>query len=200
MILYNQYINKSWKEKPYVSEVCFVNINEGINGDNDNIYICDLSYLEFHNHKLNGLYELPYNLMKKLKRNKENKLNFIENNKDIITKLNFVTYYFVYVKVIDDKINPHLNGKFLIFKMNSNLFRSITITEHVAKMYNNVFKLIVKPNHQLPFPDYSDSYYTDKEISIDNFELSVKKEIKFKHFDPLSFKRGIKLNKILKNH
>lgn len=199
MLIYNKYINKSFKNKPYETEVCFVNINEGINGDNDNILIQDLAYIQFNDNKLDGLYKLPNDLMINIKRGKKNKINFVESNEDLIHKISLVTYYFIYVKVIDDKINPHLNGKFLILKLTSGLFRTISVTENTPKLYNNTFKLIVKPLTDMEYPHYDHSYYTDKKMSVDNFNLSLKKTLKFKHFDPIQLRRKLKLDKILKN-
>lgn len=184
--IYNSYIthsNLSSGTNYYESDICFVQINR--NGDNiQERLFCYVDFIEDYS-KYTGYYEI------------RNKRYFIERekylslNKNLIRDYSAIRSYLTFIKVINDRQNPELNGQILLFKFGKFIKDKLT-DDNIT--YNNIFRLKVGKVNQ--FLDYSPSYFIDKKYSVNHYTLSLDHKLRKSIIDLDNLNRNFKLMKI----
>lgn len=109
MEIYNKYFIKN---KPYNSEICFVNVKHSKTVSN--------SYHWVKFSKESGLKDSKY----KIDHININTDKLVNDNKDILKSVHYKQDgYFSFIKIIDDKINPQLNGNIMLFKFDYGILK-----------------------------------------------------------------------------
>lgn len=201
MELYNQYLIPG---KFKTSEIAFVNCNQPILRKS-------LFYVQFNDGKSgfsnhnNGFFNDSNGDLKKLTSDFlrqstiqpiEKEDFFLSSTENIIRNIQPATYYYSYIKVIDDKLNPQLNDKLLLFKYGTQI--SNIITNYLSKSKDSELKTSFILNLELKqgFPSYDKSYFTTRYCNIHNHNLDINSEIHFNNFNLNRYIRSEKLKNI----
>jgi hypothetical protein len=184
MEIYNHYIHTHLirTDSVYKSEIGFIKLKY------DSVLKYDLYFITFHHGKehrfKDGVYKSSEILNNLYWENRKNP-NFMNR---YIEKLQPSTQYYSFVKVINDKQYPILNGQILILKYGKQIFDNLDFSKtlylniDMVQGYNNWGKSNVSNI-------YCDLY--DENLNISDF-------INFKEFDPIKEERKEKLIEIQK--
>jgi hypothetical protein len=155
---YNPHYNSISDE--FSSEIAFVKISD----DFEKNFIPRSEYwFNFKNNK-QGYFQVDDDLGILFK--KEQFLNRYKEVKDFSRARRYHTL----IKVINDKNTPILNGKIMLFTYGFKINQILTNNE--SKVYNKIFKLIIK--RVGPYPDFDNSYFTDIDYHIEDKSLNLK--------------------------
>jgi len=207
---YNPYI-KPTNSVPYVSEFAFVNTTTPI-------LFKDLFYVDFKKGGHTGFYNDNNNYLKKLfwdvRRSTPKPLYlgslnnpesieqvYLNKTQDFIRNVQPSKHYYSYVKILEDKQNPQLEGKIMIMKFGTKI--KDIIQEYFANFsfstpfdFKNTFKIIV--SLKMGFHNYEKCYFTDTNINVIDNNLDLNQEIKFLTITLLSIQRKEKLEQLAK--
>jgi len=176
---YNQYLRPSKNE--YSSKIAFIQTTKGIISKK-------LFYVKFVDSKKDGFYYdnngYLFNILKI-------KQDSIKKSHNLIVDVSPIVNYFSYIKVIEDKQNPQLEGSIMIFKFGYTLYAKIV---NRNGLYNKVFNIGIKL--KTGFPDYGVSCYTDENINIVDNTMNLESELLFKTINNIAEERKEKLLKI----
>lgn len=119
---YNKYINIRWKNQGYVSKIYFLDINR----DYNSVKRHDWIYAQFNNPYSchSGFYERTTFFDRV-------KLHYLAQKEEdrvypkYIQNLHSTPCYFANIKIIEDDINPELEGKVMLFKLSETMFKNI---------------------------------------------------------------------------
>lgn len=196
MEYYNLYINKN---KNYVSEIAFVNANpaiisralyyvEFVKGGKTGRYLDNNDYLKklyWDIRKTLGSFTLPEDIEQEyLKRTS----GFIRNIQPSVS-------FFSYIKILEDKQNPQLEGQIMLFKYGRKI--KFIMEEYLVnntQNFDKTFEIVVRLSSG--FPNYDKCHFTDKDINIFDKTLNLDSDISFKMINILSIQRKEKLRKI----
>lgn len=182
-ILYNQYLRPAHPKAEYTAKIAFIQTTKGIIAKR-------LFYVKFVDESKNGLYydnnNYLHNLLGSTSLIFEKSHNMI---KDILPSIN----YFSYIKVIEDKQNPQLEGSIMIFKF-GHIINRIFGTCNQNEIYKNVFHVSMKLSGG--YPNYDSSCFTDEDMTISDNTLDLESEIFYKTINIIAEERKEKLKKI----
>jgi hypothetical protein len=174
--MYNQYVRFN-NHKDYESKIAFINSKKTVATYN-------VFYVEFSQQTekyRNGFYKDTDNFLRSI---------VCGNHKHIkINKVQHVTQYFSYIKIIKDVQNPQLEGQIMIFKFGRNIYEALQ-----DKILDEVFRLSMR--NIAGFPNYDHSHFTGRTLSeteITDLSLDIDSEISFKTFNIKEIEREEKL-------
>ena len=186
MNFYNKYIRKdafnlSLYRKEYIADIAFVEI------DGQSIVKRVETYIKFNKslHIPNSYYFYKYLGLSE-------KVDFISKNSDIIQDILQSFRYYSYIKIINDKNNPDLNGKILPFYFGFKI--NDIIDNNIELLHKNVFRIVVSTVGT--FLNFDKCHFTDVEYSVEDKALSLKNKFLKKQFDTVQFRRKLKLKKL----
>lgn len=200
MEYYNQYTRP-----PYNSQFSFV-------GSKNSIYGVDIFYVNFHDgiHKDGFFVDQDGYLMGILKSYKWQKLGKEEFSHEIIKEIEHSKRFHSVIMIEQDKINPQLEGKYMLFKFGKAILEKIA---NVASNYMNTSYLkrtfYLNIESRSGFPDYSKCFFDNEQPELCNantfgikhhLEIDLRNEIKYPVFNIKHFERKLKLEQIQKNN
>ncbi|MFW6225837.1 MAG: hypothetical protein ACOC3V_02660 [bacterium] len=173
MEFYNKYFGKNG----YKSEICFVSTHHSRTVSN--IY----HWVKFTEES--GLKDGKY------------KINYIDvnidtlvsNNSDIIESIHFKEDgYFSFIKIINDKINPPLNGEIMLLKFDYDLLKYLSY-----KTYEKTVILDIMHHNKQKYISITP---TGNDMVIYNKELKIKDYFKITRLDVGQIRRYLKIKKL----
>lgn len=192
MEIYNHYINtalNNGRYSEYKSEISFIKL------DNNSIQIYDLFFIRFYdNVKFKDNFFKKSDTLQKLfwANHKNNTTPNIDNK--YIKSLQPSTQHYSFIKVINDKQNPHLNGKILILKYGRKLL-DILKSNFSKNVYLNIASVQLGGNNYF---NWDKCQFSDIDCDLYDENLNISDFINFKEFDPIKEERKEKLIEIQK--
>ena len=182
MELYKQHIINP--DKNYVSEIAFINAKPAV-------IFRNLYYVEFSKFGKTGFYLDNNDYLKKLsyliRNNKrmgkpkpvglnDDEIEYLNNTSGFIKSAHINTKYFAYVKILEDKQNPQLEGRIMIMKFGRRIKDTIQdyFTNGSSRNFDKTFKFIVSLSSGIP--NYDECHFTDKDINIFDPTLNLNSE------------------------
>ena len=191
MEFYNNYI-KPQIHKNYIAEISFVKTK-------NTVIAKELFYVQFIDNKYRDSYYYDCNgYLKQLYWNsRKNNVDISNSNDNFISDINYIKLYFCFIKIIDDKQNPQLNGKIMIFKFGRKI-KDIIQNSYSSVVFDYSFKLDISIQ-SLGYFVYDYCYFTHNKSDVDDDTLYIESVIKFKTFNITAIKRKEKLLQIQKS-
>jgi hypothetical protein len=151
------------------------------------------------------------NIYNKTIRSSNKEKIFLDNSDNNIVNIQYTKNYYCYIKVLNDYINPQLNGKLLIFKF------GFSILQKFLEYYNNITNItninvtdlyfkhsfiiskLPTPQNSLPTPQNSQYKiikcdFTNNEINLYDEKLNLDNVISFPKININSLMRRYKLS------
>lgn len=189
--LYNRYIIP--KDDYYESEITFV---ESFDDFDKNFLNRDEYWVKFKNEykKFTGLYQMDIPAINFFGNTKK---EFEKKHNDKIENVQCALRHYVYIMIMDDKRNPQLNGKIILFRYGR------IVHDILNNRKNNIFSKIflLKIRMTNGFQNFDDSKFTDNNYYVRNVTLDINKNIPSLNNLDLTIKnieRRNKLNQITK--
>ncbi len=185
--IYNNYIRNTSEYETFVSEVSFINTHNTLISN----YIAWVEYIEDNKWK-KGIFKMTEEL-------KEIYLKYRTDTKYINKRIKAITISQTnhsYIKVIKDERNPQLEGKTMIFKFGNNTAKIISkyMKDNKLNSIDNTFMIIVSLD--IGYPNYNNCHFTSNKNKIEDYNLDIGNEIKFKNLKLSNIERKEKLNKL----
>jgi len=185
MEFYNKYLRNS--SETYISKIIFIN-----NLDyKKSIISKELFYITFNKSCKDGFFIDKNNYLHNLTNSYRLGKNLNELSEGYINNIQRAYNYYSYIKVIDDRQNPQLNGKLMLFKYSRSIYFKIINLNEIEFKY--IFNLVIKDKYG--FNDFSESNFTTsykKEI----MEFDIEKHLSFEIFNIKKITRTDKLKKL----
>ena len=190
MEIYNSYI-KPPTGGSYESEIAFV---QSFDDFDKNFLYRDEYWVEFKNEysKLTGYYQIDIGVNSFFGKLKD---DFLKKYNDKVSDIHSAHRHYAYIKIIDDKFNPQLNGQIMIFKYGRTIYDKLNADK--SKTFGKSF--IIKVRLVSGYPNYDGCNFTTNGYSVRDLNLNIQNIPSLKKLDILrGVERRFKLDKILK--
>ena len=193
---YNPYIKPNYVN--YVSEIAFINATPAV-------VFRELFHVIFDKGGQTGLYLDNNGYLKKIfwevrKSGNNDVKEYLKRTQDFIKSIQPSISFYSYVKILEDKQNPQLEGQIMIMKYGRKI--KDIIQDYFAnsnyQSFQNIFKVIVSLE-SLGFPNYDRCHFTDTEIKIVDQKLDLNSEVQFRTINLISLQRKEKLEQLKNN-
>ncbi len=195
MELYNKYL-KIPMGGIYSSEICFIQSFDDI----DKNFLNRIEQWVVFNDKYkkyNGFYSGYSNIF--FGKNKE---KFLDGIKDKVKDITSSSRYHTYIKIINDHMNPHLNGETMLFRYGRKINSIITNDKH--KVFAKSFLINMKLTGYLgdypgSYPNFDECTFSDNDYYIQDYSLNIRNIPDLPNLNILNIiDRSNKLKKIIK--
>lgn len=175
----------------YESEISFV---ESFDDFNKNFLQRDEFWVEFKNeyNKLNGFYQINIPVNNFFGKAKS---DFLEKYKDKIHNIECAHRHYAYVKIINDKVNPHLNGKIMLFRYGRRIHEMLLAYPNTT--FSRTFLLKIKMTSG--FQNFDDCKFSTNNYYVRDINLNIRNIPSLKRLDLIKdLERKFKLSQITK--
>ena len=188
MKLYNKYLTLP-NGGIYSSEICFIQSFDDI----DKNFLNRIEHWVVFNDKYkkyNGFYSGYLNIF--FGKNKE---KFLNDNKNMVKDITSSSRYYTYIKIINDYMNPHLNGQTMLFRYGRKIDSIITNDKH--KIFTKSFLINMKLASG--FNDFDGCSFSDNDYYIQDYSLNIRNIHPLPNLNIINvIDRSNKLKKIIK--
>lgn len=189
MEMYNKYIIPI--KDFYESEIAFV---ESFDDFNKNFLYRDEYWIKFKNEysKLTGFYHMDILANSFFGKTKE---EFLRQYDDKIDLVECAHRHYAYVKIINDQLNPQLNGQIMLFRYGRRIYDKLN--QYKSKTFNRTFILKVKIT--AGFQNFDDCHFSKNDYYVRDINLNIQNIPSLKKLDLIKdMERKFKLNQITK--
>ena len=190
MDIYHKYI-KVPMGGIYESEISFV---ESFDDFDKNFLSRDEYWVQFKNEyeKLTGFYQINISVNNFFGKLKE---DFLKKYNDKINNIECAHRHYAYVKIINDKENPQLNGQIMLFRYGRKINNMLTAAQ--SDVFNKSFLLRITMVQN--FQNFDKCKFSENNYYIRDINLNVQNIPSLKRLDLIKdFERKIKLGQITK--
>lgn len=196
---------KQSSNSPYNSKISFV-------GCRNSILMKDIFYVQFHNEDVyrSGFFTDQNGFLMSLSKSfKWAKIKGQDFHHEIIKEVTESKRYHSIIMIEEDKMNPQLEGQFMLFKFGKAVFDKILNVKEPPGINTSYLMRTFHLNieYRAGFPDYSKCFFGNEEPELCNSNSGIKyysqidldKEIRYKVFNLKHYERKLKLEQIQKN-
>ena len=194
MEIYNSYIRipSLYDGNVYKSEICFV---ESFDDFEKNFLHRDERYVTFQDkyRKLTGYYQIDIPGIHFGKA----KDDFLNTYKEYIMDVQTAQRHYAYIKILDDEMNPHINGQIMLFQYGRRIHDMVS--GNPLAVFNKTFMFIENLSSQ-GFPSFDNCHFSVRNYSVKHKLLNIKDVKSLKSLDIIrGMERKYKLDKVVKS-
>lgn len=188
---YNKYLGIIPNGGCYDSEIAFV---ESFDDFDKNFLYRDEHWVEFNDSfkRHTGFYQIDIGVSNFYGKVKD---DFLKKCDGKVVNITSAHRHYVYVKIIDDKVNSQLNGQIMLFMYGRKIYD--IIQSNKGKTFSRSFMLKVKMTQQ--FLNFDECHFTTNNYYIRDLNLNIQNIPSLRKLDILKdIERRFKLDKIVK--